>query len=256
MKYELKAKHAVIVLTSSFLLATTMISPNLAHANSTGMGEAISDYSGTLDEQNINYSYELNGEFYKVEEEFTSDFKGVTSRIYKKDKQGEYQLDSKKVTSLDANNKLEIETETIKNNQKTIETFDIQKVDENDQNASINLDTIIESRNDVSIQSGNLTSWQYSTTQKYSSKAKKFTVGALTIIITAAIPWTQAKVALQIANLAYQMNAENVYFSIKVYYKYLTGTKLPRAEKNIAYVYADSKRTKLIGGPITKITYS
>lgn len=101
-----------------------------------------------------------------------------------------------------------------------------------------------------------LTGWKYSRTDKYSSKLKHFTVGAIATTISAVVPWATVAWATSIANLAYQMNAKTVYYTVKVYFRYIKGTKLPRAEKDVVTVYSNSARTHKIGKSHTKITYT
>lgn len=95
----------------------------------------------------------------------------------------------------------------------------------------------------------NVTDWMLSAKYKYSKKAEKFTVGSISIAVSALIPWRRVAVVTGIANLYYQMNTRNIYTTRLYYFKYKKGAHgslLPYKEKVVIKFYKDKKRTKKI----------
>jgi hypothetical protein len=96
---------------------------------------------------------------------------------------------------------------------------------------------------------GDGSGWKYYATWYYNQKIINFTKGAISIVISAYIPWTKAKIAVQIANLYYQMNASNLYITDKEYRLWETGangTKILDGEKSVCYFYSDKAHKHLV----------
>ncbi|MGG2106130.1 hypothetical protein [Lysinibacillus pakistanensis] len=239
-----KSKFRIVSLVFLVAFSFLIVLPNSGVSASTlKFSDEITNFQDTRssDYRKLEYTYEQNGESFKVLEEFDEDFKGVSSKIFKKNNLGNFELQSEQRTTTISVDEVAItttiedktSTEIIKVNSDTIQ-------DE----SNINLDSKI-------TPFAATTDWIYQMTTKTSDKIKGFTVGAITIVISATIPFASVSIVSQIANLAYQMSLENLYYSTESYYKY-EGV-IPVSEKKVAYVYEDSARKTLLKGPITTI---
>ncbi|MEK3683499.1 hypothetical protein [Paenibacillus sp. FSL R10-2736] len=190
---------------------------------------------------NYEYTFDENGESFKIIEQISTDLKEVHSQIYKKDNQGDYQLDENKITNIKTDGTVEI----------TTTTSDEQIINESFQLDLSSINVVSSNKNDslltVNANPSPLTGWQWSRTDQYSSQIYSLTIAAIIAALGAYIPGATASFLAALANLIYLNNVTTVYYTVYVYFKYIVGTSLPRAELDNTYVYSDKARTNLLG---------
>ena len=103
------------------------------------------------------------------------------------------------------------------------------------------------------------TNWKYSQTLKTSSKIKKYTLLAVTAVITTAVTYSflgpvgsaAANGISVIAQAIISDNIPNVWITHVFYLKFMSGTYMAVGEKKVTSVYKNSARTKRIKSPVT-----
>lgn len=183
--------------------------------------------------------------------------KEVFSKTFKKNNEGDYVLDSEISSKMMKDTSLLISTK--QNGITTNETISPTVVSEakDDLSKIEGVNDLSDSKAQLQARS-DLTDWQYQTTTKGSTLADKLTVGAISIVISALVPYAAVKIVTQIANLYYQLNTPNIYYSKQWYYRYtLTNPPLPRAERSFTYFYKDSSYSDFIyNSPVMTENYT
>lgn len=271
----MKKLFKIIALTLSMAVGLVIMSPvEKAKADTNNKRTNFQFISRELD--NTVYTYDENGEHYKVVEKGNKDLNYVDSKIYKKDVNGEYQLDYTTVTEIvDGIAKFE----TTKNGQTSIETMDL-KLSYNEQKSSNKARSFL---NNVELNGGGLITpysdapggggtdlgpWEYNGTFYNSTRIVRYTVIAVTAVLAAVMaPALGGSIYASGASAAVGAIAGDivseyisiVYYKRVVYYRHLTlssGMKVPRAERTTTTVYRDSSRTSVIRGSVTCEYYS
>jgi hypothetical protein len=239
-----KAFTAIVLSTS--LLFVSLSGGTTYASSSTSDTETLTPSRSNLQIINDNfdnyeYTFDENGESFKIIEQISSDLKEVHSQIYKKDNLGDYQLDENKITNIKTDGTVEI----------TTTTSDKHTLNESFQLDFANINVVSSSKDDSSLTvNANptpLTGWQWSRTDQYSSQVYTLTIAAIIAALGAYIPGATASFLAAVANLIFLNNVTKVYYTVYVYFKFIVGTSLPRAELDNTYVYSDSARTNLLG---------
>lgn len=192
---------------------------------------------------NLEYTYDKAGDSYKVVEVIDPSFNEVQSQIFKKSENGSYELSEVQETTLDNTGTVTRQI-TIDNETKT-EKF------------MPNGPSLVKRSQAAAFANSfeDLGPWTYNRTDMYSSNIAKLTVGAIVIVISNYVKGAY-KMITQIAGLAYTLNTPTVYYTVTIYFRYINGTFLPRAENFISQVYSDSARTEQIGPNVNYMTYT
>ncbi|KEF36869.1 hypothetical protein M670_03951 [Schinkia azotoformans MEV2011] len=241
-------KKIITMVSIMALLLVTLVNPGEPSAKVESVQKSNFQMIKSTD-MYLEYSYDENGKSFKIIEEFDADFKGVSSEIYIKNSEGNYELFSEQKSTIEDNN---LVIETKKDNKINTEKFEFQT-------PQINSEELIKiDSKDAQLLSGEVTinavtDWIYYDTSKYSDAVKKFTIGAISILIASRIPWATAADLTRISTLAYNIFAPNLYYTILWYYKW--DGNVPVAEMKIAYVYSDSQRTNQLGNAVLTTKY-
>lgn len=231
-------------------------SESVANVNEKNEIQSISDLKIIDDSlDNFEYTYEQEGEFYKVVEHIKSNSE-VESQIFKKNKKGNYVLESEKLTVI---NDGQVKVETVEDNKTTIESFNLDNLEINSNTPEVQtLAQELNKNSGIVAAAANppLTDWTYSRTDKYSLKTIALTVAALAAVLANRVTGGLAKDFLAVASVVISANLPSIYVSTKISYRYIKGTYLPRGEKSTKTVYSNSARTKKVGSSVTTIYYT
>lgn len=215
----------------------------------------------------IEYTYDENGNSYKVVEKANKDLTKGTVKTYEKDSDGNYVLITIAETEIDEDN-INLKTTDVITNEVSYETTsidDIVEVTNTKNNIDMNNSDIEKDNNDSKMQkysakkssSTELTGWQYSATFGYNWKVAKYSVTVISNVIFSKIaklggPFSgTAGVVIQgIANIIIAEKIPTYFEEVSVYYKYIKGTNLPRAERSYTNIYKDKSRNEKIGKTI------
>lgn len=239
----------MIVLTLATILTFNTVEPLCnVYAESNDQGRknllVVSD-----DIENFIYTYTENDIEYMVKEKSTEDYKHIESKIYVKNESDDYKLTETR--TFDMNDGY------ITNQITNVNTRKVEIKKDNISELIISEDSKPALTNAKS--SGSTTGWKYSQTLKTSTKIKKYTLLAVTSIITSAVTYsflgpvgtTAANTINTIAQAIISDNIPNVWIKHVYYLKFLSGTSLAVGEKKITTVYSNSARTKRIKSPVT-----
>lgn len=261
------------------LLSSTIPLENIALAKSTDnvASEQIGNKNNLVilndDLENYVYTYEENGISFKAIEHISSDLKHVDGEIYQKDKNGNYKLYSTLITDV-KDGIVTTKTNNLKNHTITIEKMDLTPIIERvekESEAEIDFADIESEVKTVKISSdigtsdySDLGPWEHHTTD-YGKKGEllKVSLGTLITVIGAlclgSLSSILAKAALAgvqyIANYIVNHSISTVYYKKVWYFKYIKGTKFPRAEKVNTTFYKNKDRTKQIGDTVVQTYY-
>lgn len=270
--------------TSLFLSSLIFFTVSIS-ASSKKIVDAATNYQSSIktrdninilssDLDNIVYTYTENGKHFKVFESLNENLTEVSSEVFVQNEEGIYELQSEIETTV-SDGEMTIETNT--NDRKNIEVVELS--------TAVNYTPVIDKKNELNkpidplrtingidsndqikpfaiIEENDLTAWRYSGVFKYSNNIYKYTLGAIVAVIAGvSIPAMAAAAGVTIgaaakttisyiANNLFSSNWTTVYYTQTVYYKFLIGTNLPRAEKTYTTVFKDSARTQKIGNTV------
>lgn len=233
-----------------FLLLLSLVIPNgISNAQADQSTGEISNFNEVrMDGRVLEYTYDKDGESYKVLEVIDKDYKDVSSKIYMKNDAGEFELYAKKRATIEDH---EMTVTTHKDEKTSKESFEVKpKVIQNSKEIN---SSEMASKSDIIGPMLDPGGWQYRNTTYMSDKIKGFTVGAIAVVVSATIPGATATIAAGIASLAYQLSLHNLYYKTDWYYKYEGVT--PVAEMKKSWVYSDYSRTDVVEGPIWEYNY-
>ncbi|EJW19479.1 hypothetical protein M5X00_19045 [Paenibacillus alvei] len=212
---------------------------------------------GFDDLSDMEYTYTSNSKKYKAIEKTSPDLTHVDSEIYEETTTGEFELIANLMVEV---NGAVVETTITPSNgePKFVDTF--IKPEPTDANTfSPELNTLGD-RGDYPI-----SSWTHYGTFNYSTKIKKYTVAAVTAVISGIVgastmgAGAAATISSTTGLIAYIVDdqIEDIWYTDFVYYKTLLPPdpkmfRMKVAEKTVHYFYSDSNRDNLMkGSPIT-----
>lgn len=210
------------------------------------------------DLSNFVYTYEEEGNSYKVVEQTSPDMTHVESKIYIKDSNGKYYLQSELKTDINVTNNI-MEIKEISNGKINIETIDVNSFLQGEDDKNVGMQSRAEQPT--------ITGWQHYSTTKGSNKFAKKTASVIAAGLGAAIGATvpgkvvSAFVGGSLSAIAAEIVNSNidVVYNTQVSYRRWEKFKIghPRAigEKVTTTFYKDSARKKQIKSPVTKVFY-
>ncbi|GAA6383239.1 MAG: hypothetical protein E7E92_04025 [Clostridiales bacterium] len=219
------------------------------------------------DIDNFIYTYTKNNIKYMVKENSTKDYKHIYSEIYMKNESNKYNLIETRtfdMSNTEITNKIkDSKTQKIKVEKDNIseliesENNGINKINKLNNFSLNNFKMLDEAR--ISRTKIETTNWKYSQTLKTSSKIKKYTLLAVTAVITTAVTYSflgpvgsaAANGISVIAQAIISDNIPNVWITHVFYLKFMSGTYMAVGEKKVTSVYKNSARTKRIKSPVT-----
>lgn len=186
----------------------------------------------------LEYTYQENGESYKVKEEISENVLGtnISSVIYKKNKNNKYVKDSSQQT------KYSTDTSVME-----IETFDKNNENVERQTLQLKTDDKMNKKDATNISPYNHDpDWTFVGTFYYDSRIKNLTIAAISVIIGNIVPLIPVKVVSGIAAAAYAIYAENLYYKVKEWGIYYPGTIIPAGKEEHVWIYTDKYRKNLV----------
>ncbi|MBV4429682.1 hypothetical protein [Clostridium tyrobutyricum] len=206
---------------------------------------------------NIEYTYDKDGKSYKVLEKINSQLTDGQSEIYVKNQNGEYELNSKIITTV-RDKKVTFTTTDVKGKIVNTDSVDLNelanqgKIDLNnaESTGSKNINTSSAVRVSIAkTASSSLTDWKHSKQNFGSNIIARYTIVGVTAVLCGVIGTLGGAVTAGVVSglsavvgMIVSEEIPRVYYGQDVYYKYIKGTYLPRAERTWTTFYSDSAR--------------
>ncbi|MGO4732156.1 hypothetical protein [Paenibacillus sp. 2KB_22] len=199
---------------------------------------------------NYEYTYEQNGEMFKVIENTDSSFKKVNSSIYKKDTKGNFELIIEREMTFESNQNGEIIVTTTENNSTSQEVVSVSSTSSPSR-------TQKQDNGSITINNSYLTGWKSDGSTNYTNNIVAYTVIAISALIANTVPWAPAKWLNTVAAAIYLRNTSTIYYTQFNWGRYLLASPLTQiADRRTVYVYSDSARTNQVGDPVTREYYT
>lgn len=247
-------KKLILNISPIFLLCLSSLFPFQGTASASNNLTPIhkdteSDFNIISDNLNsLEYTYEEDGEFYKVITKFNIDRTEIHNDVYMKNDSGNYEF----VRKSDLIIKEDSAEATIVENEET-KSFDLDVNMLNTQKEDI----IKEKPSNIigTYSYADLGPWTYSFSLNIRQDVKGMTRDLIVSTIIGIYYWP-AGLAVGAASLIIGANSNAFWVNEKVYLKYIKGTKLPRGDRSVTRIYADKANKHFLKGPHTRDNYT
>lgn len=208
--------------------------------------------------ENFVYTYEEDGEKYKVIESSAENYSLVSSSIYKMDDNGKYKLDYTSEMKIDFDESKAYYTEY--NTQARIvstNTINIENMTSKDGQISF------EEPSEYAIENpGGEAGWRYSGQTKPSTKILKYTISGVTAVLVGVagvyggvVGGTAAGILRDIAIDVVDEKIANLWYICDFYLLFKSNSSTVQGEWKITKVYKNSARTQQVGGTVSNYYY-